>query len=58
MKIPRGRQDADVARMADFLRGIFRVIAPVVLQRFDQRRARRHGVFSDECVVGETYQVM
>src|ERR1700716_3203765 len=38
MKIPRGRQDAHVARMADFLGWIVRVLTPVIMQRFDQRR--------------------
>jgi hypothetical protein len=35
MKIPRRRQDADVARVADFLRGIIRVFAAVVVERLD-----------------------
>ena len=42
MKIPRARQDAHVARMADFLRRIVGVLAAVVVERFDQRAGRRH----------------
>jgi hypothetical protein len=41
MKIPRRRQDAHVARMADFLGGVVRVLAAVVIQRLDQRRTGR-----------------
>ena len=33
MKIPRARQDPDIARVADFLRGIVGVFAPVVIER-------------------------
>src|SRR5689334_7031944 len=41
MKIPRGRQDAYVARMTNALRRIIQVIARIVVERFDQRRSRR-----------------
>jgi hypothetical protein len=33
MKIPRARQDANVARVADFLRRIVRVFAAVIVER-------------------------
>jgi hypothetical protein len=39
MKIPRRRQDADVAGVAHFLRRRVRVIAAVVVERLDQRGA-------------------
>ena len=48
MKIPRRRQDAHVARVANFLRGIVEVFAAVVVERFDQRGSRRHGGFAAE----------
>ena len=57
MKIPRGRQDAHVARVADFPGRIVRVLTPVVMQRFDQRRAGRHGMFPAERVIGKMHQV-
>jgi len=57
MKIPRGRQDAHVARMADFLRRIAGMLTPVVMQRFDQRRAGRHRMFSAERVIGKMHQI-
>ncbi len=58
MKIPRARQDAHVTGMADPLGRIVRMLAPVVMQRFDQRRARRHGMFAAERVIGQTNQIM
>jgi hypothetical protein len=37
--------------MADFLRGMIGMLAPVVVERFDQRRPDRQGMFTDERVV-------
>ncbi len=42
MKIPRGRQDAHVAGMADFLGRMVGVVARIVIERLDQRGADRH----------------
>src|SRR6266699_1295299 len=58
MKIPRGRQDADIARVADFLCGIVGVFAPVVIERLDQRGAGRHGGLAAQRVVGKPHQIM
>src|SRR5258705_8232724 len=58
MKIPRARKNPHIARMADFLGRMVRVLAAVVMQRFDQRGTCRHGMFSAERVVGEIHQVM
>jgi hypothetical protein len=44
--------------MADFLGRVVRMLTAVVMQRFDQRRAGRHGGFSSERVIGETHQIM
>jgi hypothetical protein len=41
VKIPRRRQDADVARVAVALGRGFGVIAAVTVERLDQRRHRR-----------------
>ena len=68
MKIPGWRQDANVARVADFLRGrIGMMIAPVVVEesvverpiveRLDQRGAGGHRMLADERIVGETDQI-
>src|SRR3954454_3210561 len=57
MKIPRLRQDAHVARMADFLGRIVRVLAPIVMQRFDQCRAGWHSMLSAECVIGKINEI-
>ena len=56
-EIPRARQDAHVARMTNFLGRIVRMLAAVVVQRFD-RRGSRHGMFPAERVVGKVHQVM
>ena len=58
MEIPRRRQDADVARVAVFLRRHIRMIAAVAVERFDQRRSCRHRVLAGERVVGETNQIV
>ena len=58
MKIPRWRQDPHIARMADFLPRIIRMLAPVVMQWFDQRRAGRHRMLSAERVIGKADQIM
>src|ERR1700730_4388770 len=58
MKIPRPRQDADIARMADFLRRIVRLLAAVVVERFGRRGAGSHAKFSAERVVGETFKIL
>ena len=47
-----------IARMADFLRGMVGVLAAVVIERFDQRRPRRHGMFAGQRIIGEADQVM
>ena len=44
--------------MADLLDRVVRVLAAVVMQRFDQRRAGRHGRFSPERVIGQADQIM
>ena len=46
MKIPRARQDAHIARMADFLCRVIWMVAPIVVERLDQRGACRHGIFA------------
>ena len=46
MKIPRGRQDAYIAGMADFLGRVIWMVAPIVVERLDQRGACRHGIFA------------
>jgi hypothetical protein len=43
--------------MTDFLRRIFRMLAAVVVQRFDQRRADWHGWLSTECVIGKMDEI-
>jgi hypothetical protein len=45
MKIPRGRQDAHVAGMADFLGRMVRMFTPVVIERLDQGGTDRHRMF-------------
>ena len=43
--------------MTDFLCGIVRVVAAVVIERLDQRRACRHLLFA-ELVIGKANQVV
>ena len=67
MKIPGWRQDANVARVADFLRGRIGVVATVVVEeavvektvveRLDQRGPCRHRMLADEAIVGEPDQI-
>src|SRR4029453_6952372 len=52
VKISGRRQDADVARVADFLRGAIGVVAAVVVERLDQRGAGRHGMLAARRIVG------
>src|SRR5580704_3493565 len=52
MKIPRGRQDAHVARMADFLGRVFGMLAAVVMQRLDQRWAGRYRGSAAQRIIG------
>src|SRR2546429_8099026 len=58
MKIPRRRQDANVARVTDFLSGRVEVIAAVVIERLDQRGPDRQSMFAGERVIGETGQIV
>src|SRR5437588_437296 len=58
MKIPRRRQDANVARVTDFLSGRVEVIAAVVIERLDQRGPDRQSMFTGERVIGETGQIL
>ena len=57
MKVPRRRQDSHVARMADFLRRVIRMLAGIVIQRLDQRRAGGQRMPPDECIIGEIDQI-
>ena len=67
MKIPGWRQDANVARVADFLRGRVGNAAPIVvekvlteqpvIERLDQRGTGGHRMLADESIVGETDQI-
>jgi hypothetical protein len=57
MKIPRARQDAHIAGMADFLGRIFRMVAAVVVERLNQGRPSRHWRFSAKRVVGKSHQI-
>ena len=50
--------NADVAGVADFLRGIFAVVAAVVVERLDQGRARRHRVLAAQRIIGEADQIV
>ena len=43
--------------MADLLGRMFRMIAPVVIERLDQRRPRRHRVFSAERIIGKRREI-
>src|SRR3954452_7439637 len=58
MKIPRRRQDANVAGVAKFLRGRIRVGAGVVIERFDQIGACRHRMLAGQGIVGKPDQVV
>ena len=44
--------------MADFLRGVVRMLAAVVVERLDQRRPCRHRVLAAQCIIGETDQIV
>ena len=67
MKIPGWRQDANVARVTDFLRGRIGMVAAIVVEktvvegavdkRLDQRGAVRHRMLADKGIVGEPDQV-
>ncbi len=54
MKIPRARQDADVAGVAEFLGGIVRMLARIVLQGFEW--AGRHRL-ATEAAIGNADQI-
>ena len=56
-KIPRGRQDTHVARMTEFLGRVVGILAPVVMQRFDQRRACRHRMLPAQRIIGKPSQI-
>ena len=63
MKIPRGRQDAHIAGMADFLCRVIWMVAPIVLQGlgmqgFDQGGTGRYRLLAAERVVGKAHQIM
>src|SRR5882762_3598816 len=58
MKIRHRRNDGILPRARDFQGWVVEVLAPVVVERFDQRRAGRHGGFSAERVIGQTDQIM
>jgi hypothetical protein len=57
MKIPRARQDPDIARVTMFLRRIVRMLMAVI-ERIGRHRARRHANFSAERVVGEILKIL
>ena len=58
MKIPRLRQDAHVAGMADALGGIVGMLAAVVVERLDQGGARRQRMLAFKGIVGQADQVV
>jgi hypothetical protein len=58
MEISRRRQDTDIARMADFLRGIVGMFTPIIIERLDQRNASWNSRFVMQCIISESQQIM